>query len=59
MHHTATLVTQRILVDPDHVPILQNGLKLWPDGSQIVGHDQRRGKHCPESHLSLRLADAE
>ena len=59
MHHAATLVSQLVLVDVNHILGLQNGLKLWPDGSQVVGHNQRRGQHRPKRHLRLRLVDAQ
>ena len=43
MQNTATLVSHWVLVDPDHILILQNGLIFWTDGTQVVGHDKRRG----------------
>ena len=28
---------------------------IWPDGAEVVGHDERGGQHGPEGHLGLRL----
>ena len=44
-----TLVTRAIIAEQI----------FWPDGTEVVGHNERGGQHRPESHLGLRLVVTE
>ncbi len=59
MDHSPPLHSKGVLVDCNHVPVLENLNKLRSDGPQVIGHDERGGKHCPKGHLGLGLVNAQ
>ena len=59
MDHSPPLHSNRVLVDCNHVPVLENFNIFRPDGAQVIGHYERRGKDSPESHLGLSLVNAQ
>ena len=55
----ASLVSERVLVDLDDVPVLQDLDELGADLPEVVGHDEGRREHGPHRHLRLGLLDAQ
>ena len=49
------LDAERVLVDGDGAPILQQRRRLCADGAQIDRHEERRGEHAPDGHLGALL----
>ncbi len=49
------LMTDGVLIDLDHVEVLEDLHRCVIDISQVVGHDERRGKHGPDRHLNPSL----
>lgn len=53
------LLAQRILVDGDHLLVLEQPLGLWFHVPQVIGHEERRCHYRPHRHLSHCLLPAQ
>ena len=53
--NSSSWLSQWISGNLEHFLMLQNLHELWSDASQVIGHDERSGEHCPETHLSSAL----
>lgn len=54
-----SLLAQRILVDGDHLFVLEQTLGLRTDVPQVIGHEQGSCHNGPHGHLSHRLVPAQ
>lgn len=54
-----SLLAQGVLVDGNHLLVLEQPLGLGADVPQVVGHEQGSGHDGPHGHLSHRLVPAQ